>query len=202
MLRYAITDWSRGTADPEARLATCRESAWRWVRDGVDFVQLREKGLAAGEVFRLAEEFLAARGEAGGQTRLLVNSCADIAVAAGADGVHLTAAVGELTAKQVCAVFAAAGVAKPVVSISCHSLADVSRAREMGVDLVLFGPVFEKVVGRTAVAEGSGLEMLARAAHETGDLPVLALGGVTAENVAACLNAGAAGVAAIRMFES
>jgi thiamine-phosphate pyrophosphorylase len=166
----------------------------------VDTVQLREKQLAAGEMVRVARLMREAFAEAGGTTKLLVNGRADVAVAAGADGVHLTAAEGELTAEQVRRVFAAAGSKAPVVSVSCHTLDDVRRAVMGGVDLILFGPVFEKRVGGEVVMAGVGIETLQEACGAAEGVPVLALGGVTDRNVEECLAAGAAGVAGIRMF--
>jgi thiamine-phosphate pyrophosphorylase len=196
MVRYAITDGTAHDANGKARLM---ERARRWADEGVEFVQLREQSLEAGELLALAEatvETLHARG----RTKLLVNARADIAVAAGADGVHLTARAGELTPAQVRQVFAKARVAEPVVSVSCHSLAEVERAVECGADLLLFGPVFEKRVDGVVVVEGVGLEILRLACAAAGRVPVLALGGVTKENVATCRAAGADGLAAIRMF--
>jgi thiamine-phosphate pyrophosphorylase len=139
--------------------------------------------------------------EHGGKTKLLVNGRADVAVAAGADGVHLTSRPGELTAEQVRRVFAAAGRGEPVVSASCHTLDEVRGAVAGGVGLVLFGPVFEKRVGGEVVVRGVGMEALRKACEVAGGMPVLALGGVTAENAVACVEAGAAGVAGIRLFE-
>ncbi len=138
--------------------------------------------------------------EVGGKTKLLVNGRADVAVAAGADGVHLTSRPGELTAEQVRRVFAAAGRGAPLVSASCHTLEDVRRAVDGGVDLVLSGPVFEKRVAGEVVVAGVGLEALREACTAAAGKPVLALGGVTWENAALCLEAGAAGVAGIRLF--
>jgi thiamine-phosphate pyrophosphorylase len=190
MLRCAITG-----GDGWAEMTHVR----RWAAEGVEFVQLRQKQLAAGELVRLAA---AMRVElpAGGRTKLLVNGRADVAVAAGADGVHLTSRAGELTAEQVRRVFRAAGAGVPVVSASCHAVDEVRRAADEGVALILFGPVFEKRVTGEVVAAGVGLEALRAACAVAGETPVLALGGVTWESAAACVEAGAAGVAGIRLF--
>ena len=196
MLRYAITDGSRFGADAGARRTGLLRDARRWALAGIDFVQLREKDLDGGELCALAEEFATIFREHGSRTKLLVNRRADIAVAGGADGVHLTSRLGELTPAQVREVFGGA----VVVSASCHSIAEVERAREAGVDLVLFGPVFEKRVDGVLVVDGVGLGALAEACGAAGEMAVLALGGVTEENADECARAGAAGVAAIRMF--
>jgi thiamine-phosphate pyrophosphorylase len=200
VLRYAISDGARFGRNAAARHAGLLAVAQRWARDAVDFVQLREKDLDGGELLSVAEALATIFREHGGRTRLLVNGRADIAVAAGAAGVHLTSRPGELTPQQVRRVFAAAGWPDPPISVSCHSVAEVERARNAGVDLILFGPVFEKRVAGTLVAAGEGLATLAAACRAAGDTPVLALGGVTERNSTACLSAGAAGVAAIRLY--
>jgi thiamine-phosphate pyrophosphorylase len=195
MLRYAIT--SGFDADlSEDLLANAR----RWAGQRVDFVQLREKHREAGDLIALARAMKQIFSINGSHARLLINSRADIAVVAGADGVHLTSRPGELTAEQVRRVFAASGSGEPVVSASCHTVAEVQRAVAGRVDLILFGPVFEKRVAGEVVVAGVGLEALREACVIAGKTPVLALGGVTAENAEACIEAGAAGVAGIRLF--
>jgi thiamine-phosphate pyrophosphorylase len=190
MLQYAITSGEGWAAVKHAH---------RWVREGVQFVQLREKQLAAGELVKLATALRAALHEAG-KTKLLVNGRADVAVAAAADGVHLTALEGELTPEQVREVFRAAGAGRPVISVSCHTLDEVRRSVGEEVDLILFGPVFEKRVEGEMVGEGRGLDALQEACAAAEGTPVLALGGVTWPRSELCIEAGAAGVAGIRLF--
>jgi thiamine-phosphate pyrophosphorylase len=190
MLMYAITSGEGWAAVKHAH---------RWVREGVQFVQLREKQLAAGELVNLATALRAALREAG-HAKLLINGRADVAVAAGADGVHLTSQPGELTAEQVRQVFAKAGAAEPVVSVSCHTVDEVRRAAADRADLIVFGPVFEKRVAGVVVAEGVGLEALREACAAADGTPVLALGGVTWPSSELCIEAGAAGVSGIRLF--
>jgi thiamine-phosphate pyrophosphorylase len=201
MLRYAITDRAVYAGTENYRLDSVVREAERWAADGIDFVQIREKDLNAGELAELTRRIMAAVRVAGTvKTRVLVNSRADVSVAAGADGVHLTAATGELTPVQVRRVFEVAGMGVPVVSASCHSIAEAERARDAGVDLILFGPVFEKRVGRQVIRDGEGLEALRRVSSAVGGVKVLALGGVTMELAEECIEAGAAGVAGIRLF--
>ena len=195
MLRYAIT----GGQEIDAAEA-CVAGARRWAEMGLEFVQLREKQMDAGEMVRVATAMVAVFREQGGRTKLLVNGRADVAVAAGADGVHLRSQPGELTAEQVRRVFAAAGAGVPMVSVSCHTLEDVRRAAGGGVDLILFGPVFEKRVAGRVVVEGVGMEALRETCAVAGGVGVLALGGVTEGNAGFCVEAGAAGVAGIRLF--
>jgi thiamine-phosphate pyrophosphorylase len=201
VLRYAITDGSRLGHDTAARHAGLLADARRWARDAIDFVQLREKDLHGGQLLALAETFATIFREQGGRTKLLVNARADIAVAAGAAGVHLTSRPGELTPQQVRQVFAAADCPAPLISVSCHSVADVERVRDAGVDLILFGPVFEKRVAGEFVMAGVGLEALAEACRLAGGSQVVALGGVDAENARQCVAVGAVGVAGIRLFD-
>jgi thiamine-phosphate pyrophosphorylase len=186
VLRYAITGGDYRSGDAE-----------RWAADGVDFVQLRAKAMDAGELVVLAREMI--RG-LGGKAKLLVNGRVDVAIASGAAGVHLTAHPDELTPEQVRRVFSLAGAGIPVVSVSCHTLADVERARDGGTDLILFGPVFEKRVDSALIGVGAGLEMLRRACEAAAPAKVLGLGGVTWANAQRCMDAGAAGVAGIRLF--
>ncbi len=207
-LRCAITDLSPFRLDaPADRRLRLEAQLRQWAVDGVDFVQLREKDLKAADLFALARaaarflrEGIGATNGGSPRPRLLVNGRPDIAVAAGADGVHLPAAPGALTPVQVKSVFAGAGRPESVVSLSCHTLAEVAAAQANGADFILFGPVYEKRVGGAVVVEGKGVDLLRQACLTAGSTPVLALGGVTAANMEACLQAGAAGVAAIRLF--
>lgn len=201
MVRCAITDTVPIDNDLQGRRDALIESAQRWSAEGVELVQLRQKHLEAGALLQLAEEMLRGiRSHAGSHTKLLVNGRADVAIAAAADGVHLTSHAGELTPEQVRRLFAHAGLPAPVVSISCHTLDDVARARQNRGDYILFGPVFEKRSGGELIAPGSGLEVLAAACKQADGVPVLALGGITLENARTCLDSGAAGIAGIRFF--
>jgi thiamine-phosphate pyrophosphorylase len=193
--RYAITPGAGAARDEFAALAS------QWAAAGVDLIQLREPALSAGALYHAARAILAAIASQHAPAKLLINSRADVAIAAGAHGVHLTSRSGELTAAQVRTLYAQAGLPRPIVSISTHTLEDVRRSYQQQVDLILFGPVFEKRVQGELVREGSGLDLLRQACAAAASTPVLALGGVTAENAPQCLAAGAAGIAAIRLFE-
>ena len=202
MLRYAITDRAAYGGSPAYRLDSVVREAARWAAEGIDFIQIREKDLGAGELAELTRSVLAAVRAAGVRTRVLVNSRADIAVATGADGVHITASAGQLLPAQVRSIYAAAGRSNAVVSISCHTIEDVQRAAALGADAILFGPVFGKTVGGLQVAEGQGLEGLRQACKASGSTAVYALGGVTEERAVECLVTGAAGIAGIRFFRN
>lgn len=175
MIRYYVTDRRRGD------ILTCAERA---VHDGVDLIQIREKDLPATELLELASRVrdLAT----GTQTRVLVNDRLDIAIAAGI-GVHLPG--NGLPPERVHGVVC-------VVGISVHSLVEAVQAERAGVDFIVFGPVFDSP-GKTAV----GLEPL-RSVAAAVKVPVLAIGGVTMINAGEVLNAGAAGIAGIRLFQT
>ena len=206
-MRYAITNLTALPAIHNLRPADRRGQQWlndlrRWSAEGIDFIQLREKTLEAGEVFSLARDAmqLLATFDPAHRPRILINSRADLAVAARTEGVHLTSSPGELFPEQVREVFRASGLPHCTVSISCHSLREVITARERGADLILFGPAFEKRVGEDKIAQGVGVNVLAKACQLGQPTPVLALGGVVPEAIPTCLACGAAGVAGIRLF--
>jgi thiamine-phosphate pyrophosphorylase len=190
MLRYAITSGSYNRGD-----------AARWATDGIDFIQLREKVMNTAGLIDLARSILEEIASVpGSRTRLLINGRADVAVAAGADGVHLTSHPNELTPEEVRRIFAHSTLREPVISVSCHRFDEVKQAHDSGANLILFGPVFEKRIANQHITDGSGLKALEAACLAASTTPVLALGGVKLENTAACLSAGAAGIAAIRLF--
>ena len=158
---------------------------------GVDFVQLREKLLRPRVLYELASR--SAETVRGTGTRLLVNDRADIARAAGADGVHLT--TRSLDAPTVRRVFGP----DFLIGVSTHTLEEARAAADGGADLALFGPVFD-TPSKRAYGPPAGLESLGVVARSLAPFPVLALGGVTRDNCAQVLDAGARGVAAIRLF--
>lgn len=160
------------------------------VAAGVNLIQLRELDLTTKELLTLAEAAVArCRGTT---TRLLVNDRLDVALAAGADGLHLPS--HGLPAGDVRRRFP-----DLLLGASCHNLEEVRRAEAGGADFVVFGPVFE-TASKRAYGPPVGVERLAEAARSA-KIPVLALGGITMENAGTCLEAGAAGVAAISLFQ-
>jgi thiamine-phosphate pyrophosphorylase len=199
LLLYYITDRSQFAGDEAARrerlLATVAQAA----RCGVDYIQLREKDLVPHELETLARA-LVQRLRTENQklkTALLVNSRSDVALASGAQGVHLRA--DDISPSEVQRIWAKSVVAltsPPTVGVSCHTRAEVARAAKEGADFAVFGPVFGKE--KSSVAP-TGLDALRDACQEK--IPVLALGGVNLGNAEACMQAGASGVAAIRLFQ-
>ena len=119
MLRCAITSGSYSMGD-----------AARWAQDGIDFIQLREKKINAEELIDLARTMLEEIASVlDAKTRLLINGRPDVAIAAGAAGVHLTSHPDELTPEQVRTVFAGAGSADPVISVRCAAPSDARMRR-------------------------------------------------------------------------
>lgn len=178
MKRYYITD-RKPVGGFRGLLDVIRDQ----LHMGVDLIQIREKDLSARELFEFTLAVLEVKNtemQHRTHTKILVNSRADVAFAAGADGVHLTAHAPAQTLPGL------------IVGRSCHSLAEVQHAR---ADFVTYGPVFETPGKGPAV----GLDAL-KAACKLGK-PVYALGGVDWENADSCMHAGAEGVAGIRLFQ-
>lgn len=192
MLLYYITDRKQfpGTPVEQRRrlLQRIREAA----HAGVDFVQLRERDLSGRELEELAVEAVETVRSASTPTRLLINSRVDIAIASGADGVHLRS--DDIAASEARSI--AGGRSGFVIGVSCHTAEEVRLAWSHGADFAVFGPVFEK-----QEQLGRGLSALRDACTSATGFDVLALGGVTLENAGACEAAGAAGIAGIRLFQ-
>ena len=155
-------------------------------------VQIREKSLPARARYELTAR--AVEITRGSNTRLLVNDRVDIALAAGADGVHLTAqSLPADVVRNICG-------PEFLIGTSTHSLAEARAAQTAGADFVVFGPIFD-TESKRAFGEPQGLDKLREVTSELGQFPVLAIGGITRENFAACVDAGASGIAGISLFE-
>jgi thiamine-phosphate pyrophosphorylase len=153
---------------------------------GVRAVQLREKDLAAAELFPLARELRELTARYG--ARLLINDRLDVALAVGADGVHLGG-----HSLPVAATRKILGPDK-LIGVSTHRPEEVATARQEGADFVTFGPVFF-TSSKAAYGDPVGLDRLREAC--TTSLPVFALGGITCERLAVLRAAGARGVGLI-----
>ena len=182
-----------GLGDAESAALLTR-SIERAIGAGVDWIQVREKDLEARPLEALVRSAVQA---SAGRARILVNDRLDVAFATGAAGVHL----GEtsLPVSRVAAWRASAGLREFVIGASCHSLEAIRAAERAGADYVIFGPVFA-TPSKAPFGPPQGLARLADACRDT-RIPVLAIGGVTESNSGACLEAGAAGIAAIGMFQ-
>jgi thiamine-phosphate pyrophosphorylase len=178
---------------------------------GTDWIQIREKNLPASDVAQLLRAILTATllpeaaAHSGAhdlrtrRTRILINDRLDVALAGKADGVHL----GENSLPVSEATRMLHAFQKPssefMTGASCHSLASAQAAESDGADYIFFGPVFS-TPSKATFGEPQGLQPLREVCRAV-KIPVLAIGGVTAQNAAQCLDSGASGIAAIRLFQ-
>ena len=194
LLLYYITDRSQFPGDEKTRQQTLLAKIAEAALCGIDLIQLREKDLSAHEFEALARATVGVvRENSRGRTRLLVNSRADIAIASGADGVHLRS--DDILPSDVRRIGSHSG--SLLTCVSCHSVPEVARAASEAADFAVFAPVFEKQ--NAPLAKLAGLDGLREACRVK--IPVLALGGITLDNARGCLDVRAAGVAAIRLFQ-
>jgi len=203
---YYITERRQFAGSETERRARLLQTIGKASAAGVDYIQLREKDLTIRELERLAAEALRVmRGE--GTSRLLINHRTDVALAVGADGVHLTSE--DIAASEARALASKVRTERFLIAASCHSTQEVRLAESHGADFVVLAPVFEK-----RGMNGIGVQVLREAAQkdrtpdtrvEAGDtrrrFAVFALGGVNMERAPLCAAAGAAGIAGIRLFQ-
>lgn len=202
-LLYYITDRTAFAPDEATRRRCLLEKISEAARVGVDYIQLREKDLATRSVESLAREAAALLGQLRVQlpqliTKLLINSRTDVALAAGADGVHLRS--DDISPIDLLKIWEHTAVSRqqaPIIGVSCHSAMEVGQAEADRATFAVLAPVFEKK--NASSSRPVGLSELRKACKAK--IPVLALGGVTLENAQSCLEAGAAGIAAIRLFQ-
>ena len=205
---YYITDRTALAGDEPTRRRRLLDKISEAARAGVDHIQLREKDLPTRELEVLARAAVEVLRQLRSENRelrtaLLINSRTDVALASGADGVHLRSdditPQAVVTIWQQCGAGAPARVSprEPLIGVSCHSPGEVRKAEANGAAFAVFAPVFEKKAAPNT--QPAGLTQLREACKVK--TPVLALGGVTLENTKSCLEAGAAGIAAIRLFQ-
>lgn len=175
-----------------SRSARVLEKIRMAVAAGVDWVQIREKDMATRELLALVREAALAG------ARIIVNDRLDVALASGAAGVHLG---GESLPARDAIRWCRSGNAPAefLVGVSCHSTEQARQAEADGASYVFFGPVFD-TPSKRPFGPPQGIAKLAEACRAV-PIPVIAIGGIHGENAAECLRAGAAGVAAIRMFQ-
>jgi thiamine-phosphate pyrophosphorylase len=183
---FLITEGSARPENYELERSKILRTVTASAADGVSMVQVREKGLPARLLLDLTRAIVAAIADS--PTLVMVNERADIAIASGADGVHLPAA--SLPAGVVRHIFGR----KPVIGVSTHTLDGALAAAGSGADYIVFGPVFES----PGKGPAAGIDSLAGICRAMKSVPTIALGGVDDKNFKQVLKAGAAGVAAIR----
>ena len=159
---------------------------------GIEWVQIREKDLSARELFELTRQVLSLPNPWG--SKILVNTRVDVALANGAAGAHLPAGSPPPSLWRP---FTPPGF---LIGVSCHTLDEVRAAQDQSADYAVFGPVFPPR-SKAAGLEPRRIEGLAQAVRAV-NIPVLALGGISATNAKDCIAAGAAGIAAISLYQS
>lgn len=206
-LLYYITDRRGFAGDEPARRRHLLEKIGEAARAGIDYIQLREKDLSPRELESLARESVGILGKLRTEhrelrTKLLINSRTDVALALGADGVHLRS--DDIAPEEVKKIWwhgagapARGSREAPLIGVSCHSPKEVGQAAANGATFAVLAPVFEK----RDLPEQRPAGLVELRAVCKAEIPVLALGGVTLANARQCLYAGAAGIAAIRLFQ-
>jgi len=186
MIQCYITDRSHLTPGETLLQAIARNLA-----AGVNWIQIREKDLTARALFDLVAQASACV-PAPRDAKIIVTSRVDVALAAGASGAHLPAGSPEprIWHRIVPSNF--------LIGVSCHTVDEVRAAEQEGASYAVFGPIFAPL-SKPSDLPPRGLDQLARAASSV-QIPVLALGGITHANTAACIAAGAAGIAGITLF--
>lgn len=222
-LLHYITDRKAFPGDESEQRRRLLEKISEAVPAGVDYIQLREKDLSPRELESLANDAIqvirkAKKTDSEGEPpfpALLINSRADVALAVDADGVHLRS--DDVSVYEVRQIWQSAADSptlrkaqrmghpefrSPLIGVSCHSPAEVAQAAANSASFAVFAPVFEKITREKKDAQDAhpaGLSQLEQACRVA--IPVLALGGVTLSNARSCLEAGAAGIAGIRLFQ-
>jgi thiamine-phosphate pyrophosphorylase len=165
---------------------------------GIDWIQIREKDLPTRELLTLAADAVRIAHGASDGPRVIVNDRLDVALAAGAGGVHLG---GKSIAFADVIQWCRRGNASPkfLIGISCHELEEALEAERVGASYVFFGPVYD-TPSKRSFGSPQGIARLTRVC-EAVRIPVIAIGGVTENNAAETLRAGATGIAAIRLFQ-
>jgi thiamine-phosphate diphosphorylase len=182
LITEGLSDPTNFQSEKKKILTTIRDA----VSDGVNMVQIREKSLPARLLFDLVRDAVEILRDT--SSIVLVNDRVDIALAAGADGVHLR------ESSLLPFVVRVRFPRQLIVGVSTHSYSAAKSAAWSNADYVVFGPVFMSPGKQSPVAESE----LRAVCLELEGFPVLALGGVDAGNVIDVLKAGASGIAAIR----
>ena len=173
---------------------------------GVNWIQVREKDLSGKDVAALTRAALNRVSkhsiDAQLDARIVVNDRLDVALAEHAGGVHLGENSLPIVEAERLLLASHPGHTQPrnfLVGISCHSIEAAQSADSAGADYIFFGPVFA-TPSKAAYGAPQGIDRLAEVCRSV-NIPVLAIGGITLANISSCISAGAAGIAAIRLFQ-
>ena len=205
-LLYYITDRTTFAPDEPTRRKHLLDKIAEAAEANIDYIQLREKDLSSRELENLsrdASRLLRKQRTENRELRaaLLINSRTDVALATEADGVQLRS--DDISSSEANQIWTRSSsgttVARraPLIGVSCHSPEEAHRAAATGATFAVFAPVFEKK--DAPEVKPAGLMRLREACKAK--IPVLALGGITLENAESCLEAGASGIAAVRLFQ-
>lgn len=189
-LVYLISDGSITDENYTAKSSEFLQLVKAAINNHIPLIQIREKEISARCLSDLATAVVDLSRNS--RTKVLVNDRLDVAITAGADGVHLTArsAPVDLVRRSAPKEF--------LIAVSCHSQAELEEARVGGADLAVFGPIYESPGKATPI----GLAELKTAVNAEPDFPVVALGGIDETNYRQVLDTGAAGIAAIRFLNN
>lgn|GEM_PF-58295 len=197
-LLYLITDRLAFLRSPEITHADAArlqlEAIGKAAQSGCQLIQIREKDMSAKALDAFTRAAIRRARPHG--ARVLVNDRLDVAMAAGADGVHLR--VSSIPAREVRDLTAKKGLNGFLIGVSTHSIAEAGLAEEGGADFIVCGPVYNPT-SKQAFGPPLGLNLFAEICDAT-PIPVLALGGIDLSNYHEPLRRGAAGVAAISLF--
>ena len=186
--RYYIADSvSLGGVDPLV------ENIRRIIEEkAADWIQIREKHLRVRELLKLTVSAVTIAEGSG--VRILVNTRLDVALAAGAHGLHLPSQVAPANEwRRITPI----GF---LIGISCHDAAELDLARSEGADFALLSPVFAPLSKKSS-ERPLGMEEFGRLARAASPLPVLALGGLLHQHLPDVVRAGGAGIAGISLFQ-
>jgi thiamine-phosphate pyrophosphorylase len=207
LLCYVTDRHALHIANPANSLSALIHKIEEVVAAGIDWVQIREKDLPARELASLTRQALAIAAKYSAKrspaVRVLVNDRLDVAIAARADGAHLgerSVPVAEAKRLVESALRKHAIDQSFLIGASCHSIEAAQAAERDGADYIFFGPIF-RTPSKEHFGSPQGVERLAQLCRGL-KVPVLAIGGIALHNVESCLAAEAAGIAAIRLFQS
>jgi thiamine-phosphate pyrophosphorylase len=189
-----VTDRKALGGSPEEQIRLLLGKIESAARAGVDWVQIREKDLGGRALSELVREALRRVPQ---NCRILVNDRLDVAYTAGAGGVHLGGK--SLPVMEAQRFLRDRKLENFLVGASTHSLETAQAAEKSEANYVIFGPLFS-TPSKSKFGAAQGVERLAEVCRRV-SLPVMAIGGITLENAGGCVHAGAAGIAAIRLFQ-